>query len=135
METGAGESASIIYVFAASLKSRGVAGSLVVDNLGDPSATSDSLRIALQSDRKMRDAVGAADIVVVSVGGNDADPFATYPPGTCSLGGRGGVPRRLRASPRSESRRDCHRDLCTARRQTDRAAIHESRLQPVRRLG
>ena len=87
METGAGESASIMDVFAANLKSRGVAGSLVVDNLGDPSATSDSLRIALQSDRKMRDAVGAADIVVVSVGGNDADPFATYPPGTCSLGG------------------------------------------------
>lgn len=86
METGAGESASIIDVFASNLKSRGLAGSLVVDNLGDPSATSDSLRSALQSDRKMRDSVAAADIVVVSVGGNDADPFASYPSGTCSLG-------------------------------------------------
>lgn len=87
METGAGDRSSIIDVFAANLTSRGVAGSVVVDNLGDPSATSDSLRIALQSDRKMQDAVGAADIVVVSVGGNDADPFATYPPGTCTSGG------------------------------------------------
>jgi lysophospholipase L1-like esterase len=87
METGAGESASIVDVFAAKLKSTGVAGSVAVDNLGDPSATSDSLRIALQSDGKTREAVAAADIVVVSVGGNDADPFATYPPGTCTTGG------------------------------------------------
>ena len=86
METGAGERASIIDVFASNLKSRGLAGSLVVDNLGDPSATSDSLRSALQSDRRTRDAVAVADIVVVSVGGNDADPFASYPPGTCSVG-------------------------------------------------
>ena len=87
METGASENASILDLFAAKLKSSGVAASLVVDNLGDPSATSDSLRSALQSDGKMRDAVAAADIVVVSVGGNDADPFATYPPGTCAFGG------------------------------------------------
>jgi lysophospholipase L1-like esterase len=87
MGTASSESASIIDVFAANLKSTGVAGSLVVDNLADPSATSDSLRSALQSDRKMRDAVAAADIVVVSVGGNDANPFATYPPGTCTVEG------------------------------------------------
>jgi len=29
-----------------------------------------------------------ADIVTISVGGNDADPFANYPPGTCRPGGK-----------------------------------------------
>jgi lysophospholipase L1-like esterase len=38
----------------------------------------------LRTDDTTREVVAAADIVLVSVGGNDSDPFAVYPPGTCT---------------------------------------------------
>lgn len=40
----------------------------------------------LRHDQTTRDAVSAADIVLVSVGGNDGDPFGVYPSGTCAPG-------------------------------------------------
>jgi lysophospholipase L1-like esterase len=58
----------------------------VVDavSYADPSATSSSLLAALSSDASTRAAVAAADIITITVGGNDADPTATYPAGTCA---------------------------------------------------
>ena len=46
--------------------------------------TTAKLRDQLASDDSARDAVAKADVIVISVGGNDSDPFAVYPKGTCA---------------------------------------------------
>ena len=53
-------------------------------DLSDDANTSARLADALRHDATVRDAVARADVVLVSVGGNDSDPFATYPTGTCA---------------------------------------------------
>jgi len=82
---GAGGSGadSILGRLAASMTS--VSGrQVVVTNLGDGSNTSDGLVELLRHAEDHREAVAAADVVVVIVGGNDGDPFSSYPPGTCA---------------------------------------------------
>jgi lysophospholipase L1-like esterase len=57
---------------------------VTVDDLSDDANTSGRVADNLRHDATTRAAVANADIVLVSVGGNDSDPFATYPPGTCA---------------------------------------------------
>ncbi|HUP82622.1 MAG TPA: SGNH/GDSL hydrolase family protein [Candidatus Limnocylindria bacterium] len=46
--------------------------------------TTAKLKESLATDESVRDSVANADIVVISVGGNDSDPFGIYPDGTCA---------------------------------------------------
>jgi lysophospholipase L1-like esterase len=70
-------------LFAADLqKARDVP--VTVNDLSDDANTSARLADDLRHDATTRAAVVGADIVLVSVGGNDSDPFAVYPPGTCA---------------------------------------------------
>ena len=54
-----------------------------VHNRSDDANTTARLLEHLRADEATRAAVGKADIIVISVGGNDSDPFAVYPQGTC----------------------------------------------------
>jgi lysophospholipase L1-like esterase len=56
-------------------------------NRADPSETSASLLDRLRNRTTIREDIAGADIVAITVGGNDGDPFATYPKGTCAKGG------------------------------------------------
>jgi lysophospholipase L1-like esterase len=47
-------------------------------------ATSRRVREQLAKDAGYRAAVSEADVIVLSVGGNDTDPFGVFPKGTCS---------------------------------------------------
>jgi len=82
---GAGGTAadSILGQLAASITSTS-GRQVIVTNLGDGSNTSSRLLERLRTEQAHRDAVASADIVVVIVGGNDGDPFGSYPPGTCA---------------------------------------------------
>jgi lysophospholipase L1-like esterase len=63
--------------------------SVELTNLADASlASADLLQRVLHS-ATMRTAIAGADIVTITVGGNDADPFADHPAGTCAAGGDG----------------------------------------------
>lgn len=62
-----------------------------VVNLASGDETSASLRDRLVSDASTRDAVSKADVIVISVGGNDSDPFGIYPRGSCAPGGSAAV--------------------------------------------
>ena len=57
---------------------------VMVNDLSDDANTSAKLADDLRHDAITREAVADADVVLVSVGGNDSDPFAVYPPGTCA---------------------------------------------------
>jgi lysophospholipase L1-like esterase len=57
---------------------------VAVNDLSDDANTSAKVADDLRHDANTREAVADADIVLVSVGGNDSDPFAVYPPGTCA---------------------------------------------------
>jgi len=57
---------------------------VTVTDLSDDAGTSDGLADRLTHDGATRDAVANAEIILVSVGGNDSDPFGVYPNGTCS---------------------------------------------------
>lgn len=70
-------------LFAADLQNS-VGFPVTVTDLSDDANTSARLADALRHDQTLRESVAAADIVLVSVGGNDSDPFGVYPPGTCS---------------------------------------------------
>jgi lysophospholipase L1-like esterase len=63
--------------------------SVAVSSFADGAATSASLLASLRTPGPFRDAVAGADIVTITVGGNDADPFATYPADMCAPGGNG----------------------------------------------
>jgi lysophospholipase L1-like esterase len=52
-------------------------------NLADGSTTSESL-VASLADGEVTKSVANADIITITAGGNDADPFAAYPAGTCA---------------------------------------------------
>lgn len=54
-----------------------------VDDRSDDANTTARLLEHLRTDEATRAAVSKADIIVISVGGNDSDPFAVYPDGTC----------------------------------------------------
>ena len=62
---------------------------VAVTTFADGSNTTSTVLAALRGQAGVRSAVQAADIVTISVGGNDADPFVTYPAGTCAPGGKG----------------------------------------------
>jgi lysophospholipase L1-like esterase len=47
-------------------------------------STSAKVRESLASDGSTRASVANADVIVISVGGNDSDPFGIYPKGTCA---------------------------------------------------
>ena len=57
---------------------------VTVDDLSDDSNTTARLLERLRTDDSTRSSVSNADIIVISVGGNDSDPFGVYPQGTCS---------------------------------------------------
>ncbi len=59
-------------------------GTVTVRNLADGSNTTQSVLDSLVAGSAAASAVAAAHLVVVTVGGNDADPFGHYPAGTCS---------------------------------------------------
>jgi lysophospholipase L1-like esterase len=52
--------------------------------LTDNDATSRKVREQLTKDANYRAAVSQADVIVLSLGGNDTDPFGVFPKGTCS---------------------------------------------------
>lgn len=56
-------------------------------NLADPSESSSSLLTKLQSVDGVRAEVAGANIVTITVGGNNSDPFAEYDPNLCAPGG------------------------------------------------
>jgi lysophospholipase L1-like esterase len=70
-------------LFAAELSDQ-TGTTVTVDDRSDDASTSDGLADRLANDAATKEAVAAADIVLVSVGGNDSDPFGVYPPGTCA---------------------------------------------------
>jgi lysophospholipase L1-like esterase len=53
----------------------------------DPPETSASLLEKIRTNARLRGELAGADLITVSVGGNDSDPFAAYPQGTCAVGG------------------------------------------------
>ncbi len=57
-----------------------------VTNLAEPPATSSSVLSSLQTAKTYRDAVAGADIITITVGGNDGDPFAKHAVGICAAG-------------------------------------------------
>lgn len=69
-------------LYAAALQTSG-GRSVTVNDLSDNANTTARLLEQLRTDEATRAAVSKADIVVISVGGNDSDPFAVYPQGTC----------------------------------------------------
>jgi lysophospholipase L1-like esterase len=74
---------SFMDVYVAALEQRlgrSVELSLVVS--GDE--TTARLKEQLASDDAVKDAVRKADVIVISVGGNDTDPFGVFPKGTCT---------------------------------------------------
>lgn len=82
-----GDGASYPDLYGAAITER-TGRTVAVLNLADGSFTSGSLLTSLQApDGAIAKAVAAADIITITVGGNDADPFATYPDGTCAPGG------------------------------------------------
>ena len=55
-----------------------------LNDLSDDANTTTHLLEHLRTDKATRAAVRNADIIVISVGGNDSDPFGVYPKGTCA---------------------------------------------------
>ena len=82
-EGGSGTSYGAVY---ADLLEQQTGQQVELTNLADPSETSATLLTALGSP-ELKEAVASSDIVVITVGGNDGDPFATYEPGVCAAGG------------------------------------------------
>lgn len=55
-----------------------------VTSLAGGANTSETVLASLSPGAPGADAVAKADVVVITVGGNDADPFGSYPAGTCA---------------------------------------------------
>ena len=70
-------------LFAASLE-ESTGRTVAVSDLSDDAATTARVADRLRTGEVTRGTVAAADIVLVSVGGNDSDPFGVYPDGTCT---------------------------------------------------
>lgn len=77
---------SFMDLFAAQLQAT-LARSVDLTSLTGDNATTASVRESLTSDANYRDKVANADVIVMSVGGNDSDPFGVYPQGTCAPSG------------------------------------------------
>jgi lysophospholipase L1-like esterase len=77
---------SFMDLFAAQLQAK-LGRSVDLTSLTGDNATTASVREGLTSDANYRDKVANADVIVISVGGNDSDPFGVYPKGTCAPGG------------------------------------------------
>jgi lysophospholipase L1-like esterase len=74
---------SFMDLYAAALESKiGRPVELALVASGD--MTSAKLKERLATNDSTRASVANADVVVISVGGNDADPFGIYPHGTCA---------------------------------------------------
>src|SRR6186997_1190878 len=84
MLEGQGDRTSFVDQFARRLEAADPGLTIDVTNLGNGPDTSGSVLGALQTDLVLQERIAAADIIVISVGGNDADPFASYPEGTCT---------------------------------------------------
>jgi lysophospholipase L1-like esterase len=82
-EGGTGTSYGAVY---ADLLEQETGQPVELTNLADRSETSDSLLASLQSPG-LQESIASADVVVITVGGNDGDPFATYEQGVCAAGG------------------------------------------------
>jgi len=74
---------SFMDLYAASL-GRTLARPVELANLASDNATTDSVRNSLTTDDAVRTKAASADVIVISVGGNDSDPFGKYPKGTCA---------------------------------------------------
>lgn len=72
----------------ADLVKAGTGKSVTVASFADGSNTTTTVLKALRDQAPIRTAVADADIITISVGGNDADPFASYPAGTCAKGAK-----------------------------------------------
>ena len=57
---------------------------VTVADLSDDANTTARVAELLRTDASTRASVASADMVLISVGGNDSDPFGVYPHGTCS---------------------------------------------------
>lgn len=77
---------SFMDLYAASLE-RTLARPVQLVMLASDNATTDSVRNSLAADDSFRAKVAGADVIVISVGGNDSDPFGKYPKGTCAPDG------------------------------------------------
>jgi len=72
-----------VDLFAASLEET-TSHPVAVTDLSDDGGTTARVAERLRTGDVTRAAVVAADIILVSVGGNDSDPFGVYPDGTCA---------------------------------------------------
>ena len=77
---------SFMDLYAAALEGT-LARPVELANLASDNATTDSVRNSLTTDEAFRATVASADVIVISVGGNDGDPFGKYPEGTCAPAG------------------------------------------------
>lgn len=77
---------SFMDLYAAALEGT-LARPVELANLASDNATTDSVRNNLMTDEAFRATVASADVIVISVGGNDGDPFGKYPEGTCARAG------------------------------------------------
>ena len=82
-ESTAGSSYGAVYADLLKQQSR---QPVEIANLADPSETSGSLLTSLELP-ELQEAVAASDVIVITVGGNDGDPFASYSDGICAAGG------------------------------------------------
>jgi lysophospholipase L1-like esterase len=83
MTTQNAQGKSFLSLFAEQLQSaRGRPVEVV--SLARNDGTSANVRDNLANNSEFRDAVAKADVIVISVGGNDSDPFGIYPSGTCT---------------------------------------------------
>jgi lysophospholipase L1-like esterase len=62
--------------------------SVELTTLVDPTMTTTTLLQRVMSSETWRSTIAGADVITITVGGNDADPFGSYPIGTCAPGGK-----------------------------------------------
>ncbi len=74
---------SFMDVYAAELEKR-LSRPVDLTLIASGDATSTKVMESLTSDGSTRASVENADVIVISVGGNDSDPFGMYPKGTCA---------------------------------------------------
>jgi lysophospholipase L1-like esterase len=74
---------SYLDLFGKSLQAK-MGRTVQLEDLSSDDSSTTKLADELRHDQTIRDTVAAADIILVSVGGNDSDPFGVYPRGTCS---------------------------------------------------
>jgi lysophospholipase L1-like esterase len=83
MTTQDSKGASFMDAFAASLQTD-TGHAVHLTDLADESNTTKRVLQQLRTDEAYRTDVAGGDVIVLSVGGNDSDPFGIYPAGTCA---------------------------------------------------